>query len=253
MESHKKPSEQVKQADAYVRECNEGKQKLVDDKKKALAKLSKEKGKIEKLEKEVKSLKKSAGKKKTGGGQTDSDSAEIARMKKDLEAATKENSGMKKQLETASKENSELKSRLASNRRDSTPDEGMEELEEENDALKKENQELKKQLEEALASKGLAGRDPYAGKRNRDVNAAVETFVRNILRRKVIFMPTQEDELEAMHMVWDALKVKESLEVYHKLTQDTFTQYHGPKVKEVLGQKRSDLQAAMKRSARGKR
>ena len=65
-------------------------------------------------------------------------------------------------------------------------------------------------------------------------------------------MQTEDCEQEAFEMVWEALKVPQNLVTHHKLTKDKFADYYGPKIKECINQKRTDIQANMKRSARGK-
>ena len=80
---------------------------------------------------------------------------------------------------------------------------------------------------------------------------AIEDFIKNFLSRKVIFLPTAQEEEEAVGMVWDALKEKQQLETFHQPTKEDFALYYGPEVRGHFNQKRSDLQANMKRAARG--
>ena len=264
----------------------------MDAKKKAEANLTKERTKSKKLTQEITSLKKqlpkNKKKKKSGTAQTEEqdDSAEIARLQGELDAAeeavkrhTKDIDELEQRLQVldgemakqasdlADKDNnlkaavselSELKGRIQSGAvalaaGPSTPNQEMAALEKENAALKKENASLKKQLQEAAKGGKVNGnqKDPCAGKRNADVNKAIEDFIKHCLSRKVIFLPTTQEEEEAVGMVWDALKEKEQLETFHQLTKEDFALYYGPEVRGVFNQKRSDLQANMKRAARG--
>ena len=109
-------------------------------------------------------------------------------------------------------------------------------------------------MQEAAKGKGNeTKKDPCAGMRNADVNRAIEDFIKQCLSRKVIFLPTTQEEEEAVGMVWDALKEKEQLETFHQPTKEDFALCCGPEVRGVFDQKRtaSGLQANMKRAARG--
>ena len=165
-----------------------------------------------------------------------------------------------KNLQSAVQELSELKSRIhmglvAPNAGSSAPDAEVVQLKQENTALQKENETLKRKLQEMSTtdkkSNGNKGVDPHAGKRNSDVNKALEKYVNDYLSRSVVFIATDQDEEAAIGMVWDALKTKEQLETYHKLSMEDFALYYGPKLKEFVQMKRSNLQASMKKAARG--
>ena len=264
----------LKAANAHVAECNRGKQKLVDAEKKAKTSLATEKEKTKKLSKEVASLKKQLKQKnkgKKGGSQDDTaddEGKELAQMREELEKANKEVERLEtlledneqklastqKNLEDAVTQISELKSMNISSSLELGEDADapyVKEMEEEVSELKKENAKLRRQLKEATKKKGAA-KDSYADNRNEDVNKAIKDYVYEVLSRSVVFMPTEENETMACQMVWDSLKTVEKLESYHKLNLETFTLYYGPVVKNNVNQKRSDLQAAMKRAARGK-
>ena len=87
--------------------------------------------------------------------------------------------------------------------------------------------------------------------RNYDVNDAIGNHVKRFLSRSVVFMQTPQHEEDAINMVWEALKEPQQLETHHNLTKDEFALYYGPKLRDYVHQRRSDLQAAMKRAARG--
>ena len=99
-------------------------------------------------------------------------------------------------------------------------------------------------------SNGAKG-DPHAGMRNSDVNKALKKYVNDYLSRSVVFIVTDQDKEAAIVMVWDQLKTKEQLEEYHKLSKEEFALYYGPKLKEFVHMKRSNMQASMKKAARG--
>ena len=282
MRGHNQAVTNLQKANQHVRECNEGRQKLVDAESKAKTSLAKEKEKTKKLTKDVASLKKAlkaktkGGKKGSSKGDDEEDEGQVAQMEEELEKANKEIARLSKKLtenegELASKQEnlqavvkqmSELKSSQLLESIDigkdlPTQNEETKALEEQVSTLKKENVKLKKELkelEEKLkeARKTTGAKDPYAHMRNEDVNKSLKEYVQGTLCRSVIFARTKKEEKAAITWVWESCKGSLKLEEYHDLDLDKFILYYGPLILKFIGNKRSDLQAAMKRAARGK-
>ena len=282
-------------ANDHVRAANEGKQKLVDNEKKAKSNLSAEKKKTAQLTKENTSLKrqltkeKNKNKGKKGGSKDNSEEdegQEVARMQdeidglqgeldkanndiRDLRQKLQDNevllSSTQQNLEDTVSQLSELKSRnvvLTGLETGQAPtlDEEKQALQKEVSQLKQEVKDLKlenislnKQLTEANSTrKKNAPKDQYADMRNEDVNKSIKSYIYDTLSRNVVFVQTEEMEINAHRKIWDALKTKLKLDTYHNLDFNKFSAYYGPAIKSFIGSKRTDLQAAMKRAARGK-
>ena len=174
---------------------------------------------------------------------------QLQKKDRELEIQAGKAASKDQNLKDAVTELSELKSRIHTgavtlNEVATTPNEGMLALQKENEALKKENANLKNKMKDLAAGSktNAAPKDPYAGMRNSDVNDAIGNHVKRFLSRSVVFMQTPEHEEDAINMVWEALKEPQQLETHHNLTKDEFALYYGPKLRDYVHQRRSDLQ-----------
>ena len=162
---------QMIKANAYVKSCNEGKQKLVDKEKKALANLDKEKKKNDKLTKENKSLKASAKKKgKKGTAAASEATAENAnlgetnQLKVELAMAEEEVKRLKKDVSLKEEEVKQMEKRIGTHERVSD-EQGSQLLEAKNKLLDTErnHQDTVKELSEPKSRIALGAASLNAG------------------------------------------------------------------------------------------